>query len=95
VLSHDLVPRLVNLFNNVKNPLPLEDVYIGTLINKIGGVKAIWHPGFRTLEYGPCRYHSDIFAYHQVKGEMCMNELFKSAMKERDKQKQQQAVFLR
>ena len=94
VLSRDLVPRLVNLFN-VKHPLPLEDVYIGTLINKIGGVKAIWHPGFRTLEYGPCRYYSDIFAYHRVKSKMCMNELFKSAMKERDKQNQEQAVFLR
>ena len=88
VLSGDLVPRLVDLFN-VKNPLPLEDVYIGTLIDKIGGVKASWHPGFRTLEYGPCRYYPYIFAYHHVKGEMCMNELFNSAMKERDKQKQE------
>ena len=88
VLSGDLVPRLVDLFN-VKNPLPLEDVYIGTLIEKIGGVKAVWHPRFRLLEYGPCIYRSDTLAYHMVKNEGCMVQLFNLAMKERnEKQKQ-------
>ena len=87
VLSRDLVPRLVNLFN-VKNPLPLEDVYIGTLIEKIGGVDAVLHPGFRLLQYGPCKYHSDTLAYHVVKNEGCMIQLFNLAMKEREEKQQ-------
>ncbi|XP_068696723.1 beta-1,3-galactosyltransferase 5-like isoform X2 [Montipora foliosa] len=56
VLSSDLVPKLVDLFN-VKVPLPLEDVYIGTLVDKIGGVEAVTHREFRTLQRGPCRYY--------------------------------------
>ena len=83
VLSRDLVPRLVNLFN-VKNPLPLEDVYIGTLIEKIGGVDEVLHPGFRLLEYGPCKYHSYTLAYHVVRNGGCMIQLFNLAMKERE-----------
>ena len=88
VLSGDLVPRLVDLFN-VKNPFPLEDVYIGILIEKIGGVEAVFHPGFRTLQYGRCTYDSDTLAYHLVMTEDCMIQLFNLAMKERnEKQKQ-------
>ncbi|XP_068700208.1 beta-1,3-galactosyltransferase 4-like isoform X2 [Montipora foliosa] len=78
VLSSDLVPKLLDLFN-VKAPLPLEDVYIGTLVDKIGGVKAVTHPEFRTLQRGPCRYYPGIFAYHIIRNESCMFELFNFA----------------
>ena len=93
VLSSDLVPKLVDLFD-VKAPLPLEDVYIGILVDKIGGVKAVTHPRFRLLEFGPCRYHSDIFAYHKVKNEICRIELFNLAMKERLQATQRPRVIM-
>ncbi|XP_068753782.1 beta-1,3-galactosyltransferase 5-like [Montipora capricornis] len=93
VLSSDLVPKLVDLFD-VKAPLPLEDVYIGTLLDKIGGVKAVTHPWFRLIEFGPCRYHSDIFAYHKVKNEICRIELFNLAMKERLQATQRPRVIM-
>ena len=89
VLSRDLVPKLVNLFNNVKNPLPLEDVYIGTLIEKIDGVDVVLHPGFRTLQHGRCIYLSDTLAYHLVTTEGCMIQLFNLAMKEREEKQKQ------
>ncbi|XP_068696729.1 beta-1,3-galactosyltransferase 5-like [Montipora foliosa] len=78
VLSSDLIAKLVDLFS-VKAPLPLEDVYIGTLVDKIGGVKAVTHPEFRTLQRGPCRYYPGIFAYHTIRNERCMFELFNFA----------------
>ena len=82
LLSSDLVHKLVKLFDVNNNPLPLEDVYIGTLVEKIGGVKAVLHPWFRLLQYGRCAYSSGTFAYHRATVQ-CEEQLFNLAMKER------------
>ena len=80
VLSWDLVHKLVDLFD-VKNPLKLEDVYIATLLAKLG-VKAVRHHGFHSLEFGPCKHYSDTVVYHRASIQ-CMEELFSKSMQER------------
>lgn len=81
VLSSDLVHKLVPLFD-VNKPLKLEDVFIGTLVEKLGVTAARHHQGFRPLQFGPCKYYSDIIAYHRASIN-CMDELFNLVMKER------------
>ena len=81
VLSADLVLKMVQLFD-AKKPLKLEDVYIGTLVEKLGVTNVRHHNGFRGWEYGPCKYFSDTIAYHQA-SISCMEQLFNLAMKER------------
>lgn len=80
VLSSDLVHTLVEIFD-IKKPLNLEDVYIGTLMEKVG-VKAVRHRGFHSLQFGTCIYYPDTVVYH-VASINCMEELFNIAMKER------------
>ena len=82
LLSSDVVHKVVKLFDGNRKPLKLEDVYVGTLVEKIGGVKAVRHPWFRTLKFGKCVHYSDTFAYHRASVE-CVEELFNAAMKER------------
>ena len=82
LLSSDLAYKLVELFDINTKPLPLEDVYIGTLMQEIGGVKAVTHPWFRLLSYGRCTYSSDTFAQHRATVQ-CEEQLFNLAMKER------------
>lgn len=84
VLSSDLVHKLVDLFD-VKKPLKLEDVYIATLVETLG-VKAVRHPGFHSLQFGPCQQYTDTVVYHRASLQ-CMEELFNEAMKERVEQK--------
>ena len=81
VLSSDLVLKMVEIFDP-KNPLRLEDVYTGILAERVGGIVARHHQGFRPWLYGPCKYFSDTIAYHQASIN-CMVELFNQAMKER------------
>lgn len=81
VLSSDLVHKLVELFD-VKNPLKLEDVYIGMLMQTLD-VKALRQKGFRLLQLsGSCKHYSDTVAYHRASTQ-CMVEQFNDAMKER------------
>lgn len=80
MLSWDLVHKLVDLFD-VKKPLKLEDVYIATLVGKLG-VKAVRHHGFHSLEFGPCKHYLDTVVYHRASIQ-CMEELFNKAMQER------------
>lgn len=80
VLSWDLVHKLVDLFD-VKNPLKLEDVYIATLLAKLG-VKAVRHHGFHSVEFDPCKHYSDTVVYHRASIQ-CMEELFSKSMQER------------
>ncbi|KAL9970184.1 hypothetical protein ACROYT_G022517 [Oculina patagonica] len=82
LLSWDLVNKLVDLFD-VKKPLKLEDVYIGTLVDKLG-VKPVRHRGFRLLQFGSssCKHYSDTVVYHKASIQ-CTEELFNEAMKER------------
>ncbi|XP_078374402.1 beta-1,3-galactosyltransferase 5-like [Oculina patagonica] len=82
LLSWDLVNKLVDLFD-VKKPLKLEDVYIGTLVDKLG-VKPVRHRGFRLLQFGSssCKHYSDTVVYHKASIQ-CTEELFTEAMKER------------
>ena len=82
LLSSDLVYKVVELFDANKKPLKLEDVYIGTLVEQIGGVKAVMHPWFRVHEGGHCTYSSETFAFH-IASVRCIEELFNAAMKER------------
>ena len=81
VLSADLVLKMVQLFD-AKKPLRLEDVYIGTLVERLGVTDVRHHKGFRGWEYGRCKYFSDTIAYHQA-SISCMEQLFNLAMKER------------
>ena len=82
LLSSDVVHKVVELFDGNRKPLKLEDVYVGTLVEKIEGVKAVRHPWFRLLEYGHCTHSSDTCAYHPASVK-CIEELFNAAMKER------------
>ena len=81
VLSADLVLKMVELFD-AKKPLKLEDVYIGTLAERLGVTDVRHHQGFRPLQFGPCKYFSDTIAYHRA-SVRCIEELFNLAMKER------------
>ena len=81
VLSADLVLKMVELFD-VKKSLRLEDVYIGTLADRLGVTNVRHHNGFRAWVYGPCKYFSDTIAYHQA-SISCIEQLFNLAMKER------------
>ena len=81
VLSADLVLKMVELFD-AKKPLKLEDVYIGTLVERLGVTDVRHHQGFRPLQFGPCKYFSDTIAYHRA-SVRCIEELFNLAMKER------------
>ena len=81
VISADLVLKMVRLFD-AKKPLKLEDVYIGTLVERLGVTGVRHHQGFRPLQFGPCKYFSDTIAYHRA-SIGCMEELFNLAMKER------------
>ena len=81
VLSSDLVLKVVQMFD-AKKPLTLEDVYIGTLVERLGVKDVRHHQGFRPLQFGPCKYYSDTFAYHKASIH-CMEELFNLAMEER------------
>ena len=80
VLSSDLVHKLVEIFD-VKKPLKLEDVYIGTLIERLG-VKAVRHRGFHSLQFGQCKHYADTVVYHKASIH-CVEELFNEAMIER------------
>ena len=51
LLSSDVVHKVVELFDTNKKPFKLEDIYVGTLVEKIEGVKAVGHPWFRLQEY--------------------------------------------
>ena len=82
LLSSDLVHKLVEMFDVSKKPFKLEDVYIGQLVDAIGGVKAVRNPLFRLHEFGHCTHSSDTFAYHPASVH-CIEELFNAAMKER------------
>lgn len=83
LLSWDLVNKLIDVFD-VKKPLKLEDVYIGTLLDKLA-VKPVRHWGFRLLQFGSCKHYSDTVAYHKASVQ-CMEELFNEAMEERIEQ---------
>lgn len=80
VLSWDQVHKLVDLFD-VKKPFKLEDVYIATLVAKLG-VKAVRHHGFHSLEFGRCKHYLDTVVYHRASIQ-CIEELFSKAMQER------------
>ena len=83
VLSSDLVSKLVELFDTVK-PFKLEDVYIGMLVQKLGGVQGVRHAGFRRQPFGPCKYFSDALAIHRrLIPRQCLENLFNEARKER------------
>ena len=82
LLSSDVVHKVVELFDSNRKPFKLEDVYVGTLLERIEGVKAVGHPWFRLFQYGHCKYLSNTFVYHQASVK-CMEELFNAAIKER------------
>ena len=79
VLSSDVVYKLVEMFD-VKKPFKNEDVYIGMLVEKIGGVRVMVHRGFR---YGQCKHIPGTFSLHRAPTIECVEELFQEAMKER------------
>ena len=81
VLSSDLVPKMVQMFD-AKKPLKNEDVYIGTLVERLEGTDVRHHQGFRPWYPGPCEYFSDTIAYHRASIN-CTKEQFNLAMKER------------
>jgi len=81
VLSSDLVLKMVQMFD-AKKPLNLEDVYIGTLVERLGVTDVRHHQEFRSLQFGPCKYFSDTIVYHRASIN-CLEELFNLAMKER------------
>jgi len=60
LLSSDLVYKLVELFDINTKPLLLLYVYVGSLMQEIGEVKAVTHPWFW------CAYSSDTFAYQRA-----------------------------
>ena len=81
VLSSDLVSKLWELFD-VKRVFKNEDVYIGMLIENIGGIRPVFLPGFRGN--APCEHHSGTFSFHRrPMSVQCMEELFNEAMKEK------------
>ena len=79
VLSSDVVYKLVEMFD-VKKPFKNEDVYIGMLVEKIGGVRVMVHRGFR---YGQCKHVPGTFSLHRAPTIECVEELFQEAMSER------------
>ena len=79
VLSSDVVYKLVEMFD-VKKPFKNEDVYIGMLVEKIGGVRVMVHRGFR---YGQCKHIPGTFSLHRAPTIECVEELFQEAMSER------------
>ena len=80
LLSSDVVHKLVEMFDVSKKNFKMEDVYIGLLVERMGGVKARQHPFFRFPE--ECKLSPDTFSHHSASVE-CMGELFNMAMKER------------
>ena len=80
LLSSDLVHKLVDMFAVNKRPFKLEDVYIGMLVEKMGGVKALFHPSFRHAVQ--CKLAPDTISHHSASVQ-CMEELFSLAMKEK------------
>ena len=85
VLSSDLIPKLVDLFDVSKKPMPLEDVYIGSLLEIIGGVKVISNGLFSAINPANCGHYGGVFTYHMANTPHCMEQLFNLMMKERGK----------
>ena len=79
VLSSDVVYKLVEMFD-VKKPFKNEDVYIGMLVEKIGGVRVMVHRGFR---YGQCKHIPGTFSLHRAPTIECVEKLFQEAISER------------
>ena len=68
------------LSSDVKKPFKNEDVYIGMLVEKIGGVRVMVHRGFR---YGQCKHIPGTISLHRAPTIECIEELFQEAMTER------------
>lgn len=81
VLSSDLVLKLVELLD-VKKTFQNEDVYVGILIEKIGGPVPLHHPGFRIRS---CEHFEGTFSVHGGLNYYCRKKLFDEAVKERMK----------
>ena len=79
VLSSDVVYKLVEMLD-VKKPFKNEDVYIGMLVEKIGGVRVMVHRGFR---YGTCKHIPGTFSLHRAPTMECVEQLFQEALTER------------
>ena len=80
VLSSDMVHKLVEMFDISKKPFKLEDVYIGLLVEKMGGVKPVRHYSFRYS--GQCTLYPNTFSQHRASVE-CLEKLHNLAIKER------------
>lgn len=83
VLSVDLVRQFVNIFDP-KNPLKLEDVYIGLLAERIG-ITPRGHRGFMTNKSRQCSQNSELIVMHEA-APYCIIKLFNKALEERFRQ---------
>ena len=72
VLSYLAVSKMIPFFN-WKNPLKIDDAYIGKIVTKTG-TKAMTYGGFVMHNYG-CFCHKRLVVSHPVKNERCMEHL--------------------
>ena len=81
LLSSDLVDKLAELLDT-KNVFKMEDVYVGLLLENIGGVKATHHSEFLTRRHNSCSHFPNMFAYHNSDHRLkCLEELFEQETK--------------
>ena len=81
LLSSNLVDKLAELLD-IKNVIKMEDVYVGLLLENIGGVKATHHSEFQTRRHHRCSHFPNMFAYHNSNHDLkCLEELFEQETK--------------
>ena len=81
VMSRDVVAKVVEIFDT-RNPLKLEDVYMGLLMKRLG-VNPRRHRGFKTHIFnGQCSYYPNLLALHEA-SVICMTKLFNKALDRR------------
>ena len=81
VMSRDLVVKVVEIFDT-RNPLKLEDVYMGLLMKRLG-VTPRRHRGFKTDIFdGRCSYNSNLLVTHEASVN-CITKLFNKALEQR------------
>lgn len=80
-MFYRFVSKVVEIFDT-RNPLRLEDIYMGTLAKSMG-VTPWRHRGFITSMFeGQCSYNPSLIAMHEASAQ-CISKLFNKVLKQR------------